>query len=96
MEGYTIDIRGIRTRQELHARISSVLPLPDYYGNNLDALFDVMTEWSDERYIIFLVDEGVEEALGKYFAALRAMCGAACEENPDLTIIFKDVESLEA
>ena len=96
MEGYTIDVRGIRTRAQLHAKIASVLPLPDYYGNNLDALFDVMTEWSDERYIIFLVNDEVEEALGKYYAALRAMCGAACRENPDLTIVFKEVESHEA
>lgn len=90
MEGYTIDIRGIKARAELHHLIATILPLPDYYGNNLDALFDVLTEWSDERYIIFLVDEEVEEALGKYYVALRAMCRAAEEENENLTILFKE------
>ena len=90
MELYRIDIREVRTRKELHEKISEALPLPDYYGNNLDALFDVLTECGEERTIVFIVNENVEEALGKYYAALQAMCGAAADENPELTILFDE------
>ena len=35
---YRIDIRDVRTRDELHSKVAEVLPLPEYYGRNLDAL----------------------------------------------------------
>lgn len=85
---YRIDIRDVRTREDLHRKIANVLPLPDYYGRNLDALFDILTESSEERVIEFITEDGVEEALGKYYRALKAMCKAAEEDNPRLRILF--------
>jgi ribonuclease inhibitor len=89
---YRIDIRDVRTRDELHSKVAEVLPLPEYYGRNLDALFDVLTESSEERVIEFITEPSVEEALGKYYRALTAMCRAAEEDNPNLEVIFLDEE----
>ena len=33
-------------RQQLHKEIARQLQLSEYYGENLDALWDVLTEWS--------------------------------------------------
>lgn len=88
MTVYIVDIRDVKTREELHSKIASVLPLPDYYGRNLDALFDVLTESAEERKIKFIMGKPVEDALDKYYSALCAMCGAAEEENPALTVEF--------
>ncbi len=96
MEIYRIDIREVRTRKELHGKISETLPLPDYYGNNLDALFDVLTECGEKRTIVFITNEYVEEALGKYYSALQAMCRAAADENPELTILFDEESDHDA
>lgn len=95
---YRIDIRDVRTREELHQKIAESLPLPDYYGRNLDALFDVLTESSEDRVIEFITDFPVEEALGRYYIALRAMCGAAQSGNPSLRIVFleEDDEDMPA
>ena len=60
---YRIDIRDVRTRDELHSKIAEVLPLPEYYGRNLDALFDILTESAEERVIEFITEPSVEEAL---------------------------------
>ena len=36
---YRIDLRGVRDRSGLHDRIEQALPLPRWYGRNLDALY---------------------------------------------------------
>ena len=41
---YIIELEGVDSRKELHERIAQVLPLPDWYGRNLDALYDMLTE----------------------------------------------------
>ena len=41
---YEIDLRGIESRGELHDLLEHTLQLPDYYGRNLDALRDVLSE----------------------------------------------------
>ena len=39
-----IDGEKIRTNDDLHAAFKAAIPLPDWYGNNLDALHDVLTD----------------------------------------------------
>ena len=41
---YIIDLTGTEDRAQLHDRIEQGLPLPEWYGRNLDALYDVLTE----------------------------------------------------
>ena len=95
MDIYRIDLRKVRTRAALHSVLSSVLPLPDYYGNNLDALFDVLTEWSGNVAIEFVTNDIVEEKLGGYYNAFLAMLDAAGAENPALTFTFRNVKTGE-
>ena len=37
----------IINREELHRQLKEKLDLPDYYGKNLDALWDCLTSWVD-------------------------------------------------
>ena len=39
---YVIDLAGVTARKELHERIEAALPVPEWYGKNLDALHDVL------------------------------------------------------
>lgn len=40
----TIDVSGAKTKQEVHDKVKQTVKTPDHYGNNLDALNDVLTE----------------------------------------------------
>lgn len=50
---FYIDLKGITTKEELHALLRKELPLPEYYGDNLDAFYDVLTEKGAGWNIIF-------------------------------------------
>ena len=41
-----LDARRMEERGEAHAYLRERLDLPDYYGRNLDALYDCLTEMS--------------------------------------------------
>ena len=41
---YRIDLTGIGNRADLHDRLQEALPLPVWYGRNLDAFYDCLTE----------------------------------------------------
>lgn len=38
----TLDFKGIRTYWELHELFKNTFHLPDYYGHNMDALWDCL------------------------------------------------------
>ena len=40
---YTIDLTLVTTPREMHEQIKAALSLPEYYGMNLDALWDCLT-----------------------------------------------------
>ncbi len=50
---FYIDLNGISTREEFHALLRKELPLPEYYGDNLDAFYDVLTEKGAGWNLIF-------------------------------------------
>ncbi len=91
--GYEIDLSGVSGREELHARLRAALPLPDWYGNNLDALRDVLTESGGGWDIRFRNAGRASESAADYIAVLRRMCADAAAETPGLTIAWEDDEN---
>ena len=49
---YTVDLRNIYTREALHNKLMERLELPEWYGRNLDALFDCLRELTDTQLVI--------------------------------------------
>jgi len=45
----TVELNGkhITSQETFHKEIKRVLDFPDYYGENLDALWDCLTSWID-------------------------------------------------
>ena len=76
-------------RPAAHAHLAERLDLPSYYGRNLDALYDVLTEIGAETEIVLMDPAAVIEAMGKYGEALLSTMQEAAEENPRLTITLK-------
>ena len=58
MTTYTIDLDRVHSLYELHDHLEEVLPLPDYYGRNMDALWDSLHHWFE------LPDQTTIEVLG--------------------------------
>ena len=86
---YTIDLYGAESRAEIHERIRRGLPVPEYYGNNLDALHDVLAECADGTKIVFENSSEIAPNMKGYVEALRWMCSETTEEYPDIFIEFK-------
>ena len=63
-----------------HQYIKEKLDFPDYYGENLDALFDCLTELSGKIIIIKDSSELDEEMIATF--------KEASVENPDLKLIL--------
>lgn len=80
---FTVDLAGVRSAAKMHARLAEALPLPEYYGCNLDAFHDVLTECGGSWKIVF-------ENAGKVADGLRAVCADAMDETPGLEIVFED------
>lgn len=85
---FYIDLMEVNNKDELQELLEDELPLPDYYGRNLDAFNDVLTEYGSEWNIIFYNSKFAEYRLGKYFDALKRLCTEACEEVKGLRIRF--------
>ena len=85
---FYIDLMEIYNKEELQDLLVKELPLPDYYGKNLDALYDVLGEYGKGWNIIFYNSKFARYRLGKYFEALERLCSEAGGDGEDLKIRF--------
>ena len=47
MKNLTVDFTGVTDKNSVHESIKNGLELPEYYGKNLDALHDCLSEMND-------------------------------------------------
>ena len=90
---YFVDLTGVENRTELHDKIEQELPVPHWYGRNLDALYDLLTEpgfGGENCTICFTGCSAAGEGMKGYLEAMKQMCRAAGEENAGLTVEFVD------
>ena len=88
-EHYTIDLSGITDKDGLHGLLAKILPLPDYYGRNLDALYDCLLEPHGPWDISFTGCEQAEARLGSYFTGLRETFEDAQDATSSVTATFE-------
>jgi len=87
-----INLNGAKMTDKVatHAYLKKKLALPDYYGENLDALWDCLsTDFSGKTITIHKV-ETIISNLGSYGEALIQLFQDAAVENQCLVVIFKD------
>ena len=85
---FYIDLAGVTTKAELHDILVKELPLPEHYGHNLDALYDVLTDTTDAWNIIFYNTTTKEKELPDYLDNLKKLSISARKESPNLKIRF--------
>lgn len=86
----TIDGAEFCDRKTAHKLIAEALNFPDYYGANLDALYDLLAERDLPVTIILANCSYITESLGGYGNTLISTFAEAMEENPAVTVILED------
>lgn len=81
-----LDSRCMTDRAAMHAYLQEMLALPAYYGKNLDALYDLLTEDKTEKTIVLLNTVVLEQQLGGYALAMIETLHQAAEANTALKI----------
>lgn len=87
MKHITIDCSVIDSRESLHRTFSEALSLPEFYGNNLDALHDCLTSICEDTTLEIQNWAAAEAALGNYAKAAHR-CLTHADRNPHLTVEF--------
>lgn len=62
---YVLDGKKMVSKEAAHAYLKETFGFPEYYGKNLDALHDCLTEM-DDLEVEFLNADDMLEALGRY------------------------------
>lgn len=70
----------------LHRLLAEQLDFPLWYGGNLDALYDCLTDLSEETTITLTNRKALEESLGDGYCRFCRVLEDAAEENPYLHI----------
>ena len=84
MMNYTIYGNKMSSRDEAHAEIARALEFPDYYGKNLDALWDMLTSMDADVTMVNV--SAMLRALGAYGCKILSTFYDAMEENDGLTL----------
>lgn len=87
MNAYLLNGKRMKTREEAYDHISQVMQFPEYFGRNLDALYDLLTE--RPANVVLKNADIMLNALGGYGCEmLKCFCDAA-ENNSNFTLKVK-------
>lgn len=86
MKEITIDGGSVFTSSDLHDALSGALLFPAYYGRNLDALYDCLTEIGEDTHLILANWHHIEFHLKDYSGKAVYVFHCAQDENPKLKV----------
>lgn len=81
----TLDARALCTRPQAHEYLKEQLHFPDYYGKNLDALYDCLTDM-DETEIEFV---NLSAAGETYFSQVLSVFQEAEADSNNLHLSYR-------
>ena len=84
MKKVILDGEQLCSRENAHTYLQEMLEFPEYYGKNLDALYDCLTELQD----LYIVIKRPEEENDYFKRVLRVFKGAEIE-GESFTVVIK-------
>lgn len=78
--------RRMISREVTHAYLKRKFSFPDYYGKNLDALWDLLTTLGKDTEIVITHKDKILESLGSYGEALLALFLELPEETSRIKV----------
>ena len=85
-----IDGAAVATRDDLHDALKRQLALPDWYGRNLDALYDCLADIREDTEICLVHADKLSAYLGAYAGVLQTVLHDAADENPRLHLTVEE------
>ena len=89
MRKITLDIERMRSLPMLHKYLHTALALPEYYGANLDALYDCLTEIAEPTELVVPKKVADEAYLGWYGQQFLQLLEDAAAANEALKITLR-------
>ncbi|MDO4177744.1 MAG: barstar family protein [Phascolarctobacterium sp.] len=86
MRTITLELEKMSSLPALHNYLHQALELPEYYGANLDALYDCLTEIAEPTKLIISKKVGDAEQLGWYGQQLLCVLNDAASDNEALQV----------
>ena len=84
-----IDGSALPEAAAVHDLFTRALDLPEWYGRNLDALYDVLTERGEPLRLLVRNREALAAGLGEYAEDLLRTLADAAAENPALELVYE-------
>lgn len=81
-----LDVRQMRTRDQREEYLKRELEFPEWYGENLDALYDMLTSYQGS--LVFQHSDLMAEDKIEQGKILYGLLEDAQEENEDLKLYF--------
>ena len=85
MKQITLDGNLLADATKVHDYLKEMLEFPEYYGNNLDALYDCLTDLEDVEITINLPEED-----GAIFQKVLRVFKAASRNNDSMKLIVNE------
>lgn len=90
MRKIIIDVGDLADPAEIQRYLAARFSFPEYYGMNLDALYDELTSLTEDTCVgVFEAEDGPAEG---YMDRLCQVMRDAEEENPHLSVVFGRLE----
>ena len=87
MKKVILDLSYTETKDEVHDLLKREMAFPDYYGKNLDALYDCLTDLSEDTAVGFYMTED-DSVISEYLRKVQQVFADAEEENDHLAVFF--------
>lgn len=86
MKTIILDGEKMKTKREAHEYMSKAFDFPQYYGKNLDALWDILSVYDVPIHIVFKNAQAFKNNLEEYGNRILKVFLDAKEDNGNLSI----------
>lgn len=84
-----LDGRFMTDRGAVHDLLAEKLKFPDYYGRNLDALYDLLSTYPERIDVTLIHTDRLLANLGNYGKTLLRTLQEAAGENPNVELTIR-------
>ena len=85
MESVVLDFTGYNHWSKIHKIIKESFDFPDYYGENLSALWDCMRDYCDNMHVYIKGLNSLTEEYFEYIKKILEVFDDVHQENPNIT-----------
>lgn len=86
MQKIELDFSDCKFLGEIHKVMKKAFDFPDYYGENLSALWDLLDGYTDEQLHIHIIGwENLPQEFSDYKAKMLNIFSRVTKHNPNIT-----------